>query len=99
MEQPQTKRRRGRPAIGTAVAVRLPPDLVVKLDAFAEANWSASRSDAVRALLQAALNGGQTGALQAQLAALAAAAAKAAKQIQEVISVAQRRRDAANKEV
>jgi metal-responsive CopG/Arc/MetJ family transcriptional regulator len=89
MEHRQTKHRAGRPAIGKAIAVRLPPDLVSRLDQFA---GSATRSDAVRQLLEAALNGGQGATvLQSQLAALGAAAAASVRRIQEAIADARQR--------
>jgi Arc/MetJ-type ribon-helix-helix transcriptional regulator len=56
------KKKRGRPATGTdpAVAVRLPPSVLAEVDGLAAAD-DASRSDAIRELIEEALAARKSG--------------------------------------
>jgi hypothetical protein len=53
-----TPKKRGRPATGKdpTFALRLPPDLTARIDAFAKANGEGSRSEAMRELLERGLS-------------------------------------------
>jgi hypothetical protein len=84
------KRGRGRPAVGQQIPVKLPADLMARLDAFASTAdaFPLTRSAAVRALLEASLSGG---AIQAQMAALGASATAAVRTIQDAVAQAQQR--------
>lgn len=51
------KKKRGRPATGKdpLLGVRVPPDLIDRIDEWAASNGAASRSEAVRKLVEQAL--------------------------------------------
>jgi len=55
------KKKRGRPATGhdPLVGVRLPPELIAAIDAWAKRERAVSRSDAIRRFIERALAGSQ----------------------------------------